>query len=224
MRIQFILAAAFGAHMALLGGGDAYSDPRNSTGVVSVSDFVHLARGRESVDKGGRGRNAFGNRRGGDGQRAGGRRGGGEANRSGGRRNGNNPRVQSDEAAGAESFNGRRGGEGGGQRVGGRRGGDGGGQRYSGRRGDDGGRRYGGRRGGDRYVFRYNRHRHGKRYRSRRNGYRHFHLGWWYASPWWLASHYGYSDRCVYWEDRCDYWWGWRSWRFDRCMQEHGCW
>ena len=29
--------------------------------------------------------------------------------------------------------------------------------------------------------------------------------------------------RCVRWGRKCTYRWGWRTWRYNRCMFRHGC-
>jgi hypothetical protein len=33
-----------------------------------------------------------------------------------------------------------------------------------------------------------------------------------------------YGNRCRAWRRTCAYRWGWGSWRFRRCMRNHGCW
>jgi hypothetical protein len=33
-----------------------------------------------------------------------------------------------------------------------------------------------------------------------------------------------YVNHCVRWRNECRERWGWRTWRFRRCMSRHGCW
>lgn len=56
------------------------------------------------------------------------------------------------------------------------------------------------------------------RYRFRHGRFHYFHLGWWYASPWWIGG-YSYYD---YWSDVCSSRWGYRTYRYYRCMRYHG--
>lgn len=33
-----------------------------------------------------------------------------------------------------------------------------------------------------------------------------------------------YGRRCRAWRRTCGYRWGWGTWRFRRCLRNHGCW
>lgn len=50
----------------------------------------------------------------------------------------------------------------------------------------------------ERHVRRWEPGRHGPRYRARRPGFQHFHLGFWYAVPWWLHAPHVYAHRHPY--------------------------
>ncbi len=75
----------------------------------------------------------------------------------------------------------------------------------------------------------YNRRIHGPRYRYRRPGFVHFHLGWWYATPWWVATvpiyrhSYRVATSCDYWADRCAANWGFDNVDYYGCLRYHGC-
>lgn len=59
---------------------------------------------------------------------------------------------------------------------------------------------------------------HHRRYRHRRHGYAYYHVGWWYASPWWLGTYNDYD----YWSDVCASRWGYGTSRYFRCMAYYG--
>jgi hypothetical protein len=59
---------------------------------------------------------------------------------------------------------------------------------------------------------------HFHRFRFRHGRFRYYHLGWWYALPWWIGSYSDYD----YWSNVCASRWGYGTYRYRRCMAYYG--
>lgn len=75
-----------------------------------------------------------------------------------------------------------------------------------------------------RFSRHYDHRRHGPRHRDRRPDFPYYYLGWWYAAPWWSYDARLADDYCAYWDERCEYLWGWRTHLYYRCLRDQDCW